>query len=1094
MNVTELLLNQMKQRPESLAVRLRGKDLTYASLGILLLKVANVFEDAGIGIGDVVAVNLDDPLDHFLATLAIAHRGAVALSIPDTMSVTLQARLLSMTQCSKVVTEDISNQRWQIPLINWGLATHHTSPMLTLPAVDRPDQPWIYVTGSGSTGRPKIMPVTHRQQVARSSLAKDWLPYDSSDVLLSLVSMHFYAAKQRYLEAISLGAAIFLDTPGRIDYREEVANRKITAIYGTVSHIESLLHSLPKAPTRCYEDLRALMVGGSSVSMMLRAKIKQHITSRFYVLWGANECHTASITRLSEVFVTPGGVGRPLPGFNIEVVDHHLNPVLPGVDGLIRIISTTNINGYLGDKKASDKAFRGGWFYPGDIGHLTLDGQLVHRGRSDDMMIVSGVNVYPAEIEECLRSHSGVADVLATPLRHPQVQDLPVALVVAKSVQSLNPKMLLEYVRNQIGRHTLYDLIFVERIPRNEQGKIQREAVSEILRAKWGQFSRTDKSNFKSLTPLGHTSTSKFNVEFKLPPDIKSGALRAWLMLMDDQLLSFSSNDSSEGDANDGKTWLREVLALVLGLFHVIRIPLFVPIEILKCERPLAPAQNWHGVCRSPDSSLVPARLLEGLVNVAFKLATWASEADVESQADRERFFQVIDKDVLRAFSKLKPNGKSTFEILRVAHRLGIPTVALPGGVFQLGWGSHARRIDRSTTDQDSNMGMRWTQNKLLTAQLLRAAGLPGPVHTNVSSIEQARQVANRIGFPVVVKPADLERGEGVSVDVHPEDLEAAFSDAYKRSPGKMVLVEQQISGVCHRIFIAAGKLLYAVKRLPIGLYADGVSTIRKLVDAEWSAQQYIPPWKRSGILALDDIAIKMLHSQGWVPESIPEAGKFVALRRIETTAWGGVDEEYTHSIHPHNISAAIAATKLFGLEVAGVDMISLDITQPWYSNSAIINEVNYAPLLGGGEISRRYIEEYLSRILKGDGRIAIEVFIGGSAAWHAAQKRWRMLRESEVDAWLVSQDHCLAADGKDCPLIFNRVGEKVSALLMRQDVDALLLVVQTTEFLLQKLPFDFITKLEVLDNQISDESQLSQRASSNQFAALIDLFKKCLL
>ena len=93
-------------------------------------------------------------------------------------------------------------------------------------------------------------------------------------------------------------------------------------------------------------------------------------------------------------------------------------------------------------------------------------------------------------------------------------------------------------------------------------------------------------------------------------------------------------------------------------------------------------------------------------------------------------------------------------------------------------------------------------------------------------------------------------------------------------------------------------------------------------------------------------MAIQMLSRQRLTADSVPEKRKFVALRRIETTAWGGVDEDVTSSLHPDNVKVAVDASKLFGLEVAGIDIVSPNITQPWHSNGAIINEVNFAPLL----------------------------------------------------------------------------------------------------------------------------------------------------
>lgn len=578
-----------------------------------------------------------------------------------------------------------------------------------------------------------------------------------------------------------------------------------------------------------------------------------------------------------------------------------------------------------------------------------------------------------------------------------------------------------------------------------------------------------------------------FALAFWLPPQARAGALAPWLALLEpdrgpgEGLLANAQGADTRpaaagGDpATHAAAWAQQVLALAQALMHVLRIPVFDPIALVECQPhpqnlpnpphaldrlgPLdllhpAPPQppvaepsqpRWNAVCSMPDLSLVAPQVCEGLIAVAFKLARWACAANPEAPGDRAEFFQAIERDVVQAFAHARRGGKSTFEVLRVAHRTGVPFLLLPGSIFQLGWGAHARRIDRSTTDRDSAMAVRLTQDKRLTAQLLRQAGLPAPKHAPAETLEQARAVAERLGYPVVVKPADMERGEGVVVDVGPQQLEAAFAHAQACSAGRQVLVEQQVPGVCHRIFVVAGLLLYAVRRLPMGVYADGHRTIRALVDAECALQQARPPWKRSGIRPLDEPALHMLRRQGWGPDAVPAAGKFVGLRRIESTAWGGVDEDVTATIHPDNVRAAVAASQLMGLEVAGVDMICRNIAQPWHASGAVINEVNYAPLLGGGEISRRHIGEYLARLLPQGGAIRVHGYLGdGAGGWESAQRHWLQLRASGVQAWLAGPQATLGPDGQPWAMAAGNLAARVRALLMCSQVQALVVAAPT--------------------------------------------------
>lgn len=400
-----------------------------------------------------------------------------------------------------------------------------------------------------------------------------------------------------------------------------------------------------------------------------------------------------------------------------------------------------------------------------------------------------------------------------------------------------------------------------------------------------------------------------------------------------------------------------------------------------------------------------------------------------------------IQRKVIDPLCQTAVSGKSTMPVLQQAHALGIPFIHLGAGVYQLGWGSKARRMDRSTTEEDSAIGSRLVHSKVTCAGVLRMAGLPAPVHEVVKDANRALQAARRIAYPAVVKPADRERGEGVCVDINTDEaLQAAFQHAFGLSPAGQVIVERQVQGVCHRLFVAHGDILYAVKRLPMSVPGDGVHTVAELVDEAVSRNKALPPWRRSEIQPLDELAMQMLTQQGLTPDTVPEAGVLVSLRRIESTQWGGVDEEVTNRIHPENRSIAIRAAELFGLQVAGIDIITPDIAVPWFDNGAIINEVNFAPLLGGGDISRRQIATFLKVLVEGDGRIPVVHFKGERAMSDALQRQWQLV-EQGLRCCVTSASETFDHHGKKVIMPLVQLRDRVKAMICRRDVDVLLVV-----------------------------------------------------
>lgn len=408
---------------------------------------------------------------------------------------------------------------------------------------------------------------------------------------------------------------------------------------------------------------------------------------------------------------------------------------------------------------------------------------------------------------------------------------------------------------------------------------------------------------------------------------------------------------------------------------------------------------------------------------------------------NKQDLFDSIERQVMHPLQQVTSTGKSTMPVLAQAHVLGIPWVHLGIGVYQLGWGSLARRMDRSSIDQDSAIGSRLVQNKVTCAALLRMASLPAPVHEVVGDVEKALKAAQKLAYPVVVKPTDRDRGEGITVDVNNDAaLRLAFEHAHALAQNKQVIVERQAEGVCHRVFVAHGEILYAVKRLPMSVFGDGVQTVSQLVQSQWEQQQALPPWQRSELQLVDDLAVAEMARAGWQPDAVPGVDVRVPLRRIESTQWGGVDEEVTDAMHPDNRAIAILAAKVCGLAVAGVDIITTDLAVPWHTSGAIINEVNYAPLLGGGEISRRHIPTYLRALIPNNGQIPVEI-IRGSDAEEKARLRQVAYAQQGVRAFVASQALARDPDGVPVPMTAAALPARIKALLCRQDVDALLIV-----------------------------------------------------
>ncbi len=299
----------------------------------------------------------------------------------------------------------------------------------------------------------------------------------------------------------------------------------------------------------------------------------------------------------------------------------------------------------------------------------------------------------------------------------------------------------------------------------------------------------------------------------------------------------------------------------------------------------------------------------------------------------------------LREMNEDERLGPSTGAIVRAAEARGIPYRRLTrGSLVQFGWGSRQRRIQAAELDSTSAIAESIAQDKDLTKTLLRAAGVPAPQGVVVAEVEAGWRAANEIGLPVVTKPYDGNQGKGVTVNIASRDLfEIAFGAA--REISRRVLVEKFIAGNDFRLLVVGDRLVAAARREPPTVIGDGTHTVRQLVDIVNS-----DPRRGTGHatsltkIRFDDIAMARLAVQGYTPDTVLPKGARAVLRNNANLSTGGTATDVTDDVHPEIAARAIAAARMIGLDIAGVDVVCENIGQPLEEQGGGIVELNAAP------------------------------------------------------------------------------------------------------------------------------------------------------
>lgn len=437
----------------------------------------------------------------------------------------------------------------------------------------------------------------------------------------------------------------------------------------------------------------------------------------------------------------------------------------------------------------------------------------------------------------------------------------------------------------------------------------------------------------------------------------------------------------------------------------------------------------------------------------------------------------------VRMLRQRVPGGLNPANVLAAARALDWPARWVDGDVLQLGHGRLSRWWRSTLTDATPSIGVMLARDKTRTTRLLRTAGLPVPRHMEVGSLDAAERAAEALGWPVVVKPADQDKGAGARAHLQSmEQVRRAFDHAAAVS-GR-VLVEQHVYGREYRLTVVQGVLLWAHERVPAQVVGDGRHDVQTLIEQENRRRRAALAADPAGWVPMqvDEEMRDYLQETGVSLQAVPPAGVPVRLQRVPAATTGGGGLACFHTIHPDNRRLAERAAQCLRLDVAGVDLIMPDITRSWREAGGAVTEVNAMPQISL-QTNPKLVQRLLQCSMPQGARIPLVLVLAGSA-----RSQWLALwRESAQEAGFslgISAPSGLEVgterrfDGR------TSAWEHMQALQMDREVDAMVLVCDGTEFFKTGLPFDRVDVLVVQEHQPRVLSLLLPYCTGLQFCA----------
>ncbi|WP_327186858.1 long-chain-fatty-acid--CoA ligase [Streptomyces sp. NBC_01334] len=487
-----------RHRPTTPAILCEGRTLTYGQLHRESNRVAHALRAAGLTPGDRVAY-LGKESEHYYEILfGCAKSGTVLVPVNWRLTAPEVSHILQDSGTRLLFLEDefgpIVDRMPTAPpetvvalgerLAAWKAPHPDTEP----PDTATPDTPVAQLYTSGTTGLPKGVVLAHRSFFAiRDALASeglDWIDWRAGDIALIGIPGFHVGGLWWATQNLNAGTTI-------VAMRAFAARRAVDLIRDlgvtTACVVPAMLRMMLTEPGVRAEDfttLRKTVYGGSPISEALLEESLAVLDCEFAQIYGLTETGNTAVC-LPPAAHVPGGplmqaAGRPYPGVRAKVIDGEGRELPPGAVGEVCLATPAHMVEYWGLPERTAETLVDGWIHTGDAGCLDEDGYLFIRDRIKDAILVAGENVYPAEIENALEAHPGVAEAVVVGAPDERWGEYVHAFVVPAPGPPARPRDLHTFLVPRLASFKLparYE--FIDAVPRNPSGKILRRELRD---------------------------------------------------------------------------------------------------------------------------------------------------------------------------------------------------------------------------------------------------------------------------------------------------------------------------------------------------------------------------------------------------------------------------------------------------------------------------------------------------------------------------------------------------------------------------------------------------------------------------------------
>lgn len=495
----------VRTHPDKVALRFEGAARTYRDLGARVDKLAGGLAALGVHPGDhVVMISANHPAC-IECLLACAQVGAVYVPYNTRLSPSSIKQLLARSGAGVVVVSGDLYPAMRTPFAELGHPARVVVVGAPVPDADvleyeqlvleskpcaknvhaAPSDTALVLYTSGTTGMPRGVLHSHDAFMKRIDSDRRTMRFDEDCVTLCVLPLFHVTFMSAIITLIVGGELVMAHSRKEDDLLTAIARFDVTHLC-VVPFLLRLLASRIQREGMVVDSLRLVVYGGEPIDEELLSCCQGLFACEFLQGYGMTETLGAVTALLSEHHEDLSRLltaGKPVPGAEVKIVDEHGAACQPGVTGEVAVRSDTLMQGYFRGEERTSQVICDGWYLTGDIGILDGQGFLTLVGRKSGMVITGGENVYPLEVERCIRSlGDDVADVAVVGVPDAYWGESIAALIVRRPGSALTEVEVVSHCARQLGGYKKpRRVVFVDKLERTASGKISKKYVDRLI-------------------------------------------------------------------------------------------------------------------------------------------------------------------------------------------------------------------------------------------------------------------------------------------------------------------------------------------------------------------------------------------------------------------------------------------------------------------------------------------------------------------------------------------------------------------------------------------------------------------------------------